>query len=222
MNAASLPLVVIDPGHGGRDSGAIGVHGTPEKQVALAAALELRHLLLATGKFRVAMTRSADISVSLAQRVAFARQHHASVVIAIHANASPNPLAHGASVWIRSGRDDPDLTHLPARKTETRQIANALTTPDQSRPGSAWLQSTLIDNLSDDIRMENIPARQAHFYVLGLRHIPSVLLEMGFLSNTRDEALLRQPAYRRKITESIRDALEEYVIKLSHPHAKHT
>jgi N-acetylmuramoyl-L-alanine amidase len=212
-----LPLVVIDPGHGGKDSGAIGARGTLEKDVTLAAARELRHLLLATRKYRVAMTRTDDRFISLAARVAFARSHHAAIVIAIHANASPDKGAHGASVWVRTGTDS--VTPLAA---DPGRIADALTARPHPTPGSAWLQYTLIDNLSDEIRMDAAPARQARFYVLRLPDTPSVLLEMGFLTNHRDEALLTQPRYRRKITESIRDAVNDYFTQLRHPNAKKT
>ncbi len=80
----------------------------------------------------------------------------------------------------------------------------------------------MIDNLNDDIRMDTAPARQARFYVLGLKGIPSALLEMGFLSNRHDEALLNQTRYRRVMAQAIRDAIRDYFAKLKHPHALHT
>ncbi|HYZ22382.1 MAG TPA: N-acetylmuramoyl-L-alanine amidase [Rhodopila sp.] len=211
------PLIVIDPGHGGKDSGAVGARGTLEKDVTLAAARELRHLLLATGKYRVVMTRTGDQFVPLRARVAFARSHHAAVVIAIHANASRNRNAHGASVWVRSGTDS--ITPLAA---DPARIADALAARPAAKPGSAWLQYTLIDNLSDTVRMDDAPARQARFYVLRLPDTPSVLLEMGFLTNRRDETLLCQPGYRRRITEAIRDAIDDYFTQIRHPDAKQT
>jgi N-acetylmuramoyl-L-alanine amidase len=91
-NLASRPLIVIDPGHGGRDPGAIGT-----------TAQELRHQLEATGRYRVALTRTGDRTVSLAQRLAFARTHGADLLIAIHADASHNHSARGASVYVSSG-----------------------------------------------------------------------------------------------------------------------
>ena len=102
-NLASRPLIVIDPGHGGRDPGAIGTTGTLEKTITLAAAQELRHQLEATGRYRVALTRTGDRTVSLAQRLAFARTHGADLLIAIHADASHNHSARGASVYVSSG-----------------------------------------------------------------------------------------------------------------------
>lgn len=80
----------------------------------------------------------------------------------------------------------------------------------------------MIDNLSDDVHMEAVPARQARFYVLGLRGVPSVLLEMGYLSNRQDEKQLNQPKFRHVMTAAIRDAIEDYFDQLAHPNAKRT
>ena len=192
--------------------------------MTLAAAWELERVLEATGRYRVAMTRTRDIFVSLASRVAFARSHHAALFIAIHANASINRRAHGASVWVRSGKQDGSGTAgIAAGPGDTSRIADALAGPRHwPRPGSAWLQYTMIDNLNDDIRMDAEPARRAHFYVLGLRGIPSVLLEMGFLSNHHDESLLKKTKYRRTIARAIRDAINDYFAKLKHPSALRT
>lgn len=222
--AAVRPLIVIDPGHGGRDSGAVGVSGTLEKNVALTAAEELKRLLLATGRYRVALTRNSDTFVSLANRVDFVRAHQAALMIAIHANSSDNRAAHGASVWVRSGQIGREgVTHLPAGSRDRTEIADALAgAPPRPTPGSAWLQYTMIDNLSDDVHMEAVPARQARFYVLGLRGVPSVLLEMGYLSNRQDEKQLNQPKFRHVMTAAIRDAVEDYFDQLAHPNAKRT
>ena len=206
---ASLPLIVIDPGHGGRDPGAIGVSGTLEKNVTLAAAQELRRLLIATGRYRVALTRTGDRTVSLASRLAFARNHDADLLIAIHADASHNRNARGASVYVSSGSSS--ATKLPANRGSSDRIARALSTPEpQPEPGSAWLQHSMIEQLADDVRMVPTPARAAHLYVLGSRTLPSVLLEMGFLSNRKDEALLKQRAHRRVLVQAIRDAIDDY------------
>jgi len=180
------PLIIIDPGHGGTDPGAVGVSGTPEKTVTLATALELRRVLEATGRYRIALTRTTDRTVSLADRVGFARRQNADLLIAIHADAARNRHARGASVYVRSG--------------------------DAAAPlaASAGLQDSMIDKLEDDVRMVPAPARAARFYVLGARSIPSVLLEMGFVSNRQDEALLRQPRHRRVIVDAIKDAVNDY------------
>ena len=208
--AADKPLIVIDPGHGGRDPGAIGASGTLEKKVTLATALELKRQLLATGRYRVALTRTSDKFVSLAGRVAFARQHDASLFIAIHADSSKNHKAHGASVYTRSDQSG-GTRRVAATPGNSTAIASTIAKSDPAPiAGSASLQDTLIDNLQDDIRMVVEPSRQARFYVLRARRIPSVLLEMGFLSNRRDEALLKRSKHRNVIARSLRDAINDY------------
>lgn len=182
----SKPLIVIDPGHGGPDPGAVGVSGTLEKAITLAAALELRRALQATGRYRIALTRTGDQSVSLAARLAFAHSHDADLLIAIHADASRDRHARGASVYVRSGGATAPLA------------------------ASAGLQDSMIDQLSDDVRMAGAPARAGHLYVLASRTIPSVLVEMGFLSNRQDESLLRQTAHRRVVVQAIKDAVDDY------------
>lgn len=207
-NVAQRPLIVIDPGHGGRDPGAIGVSGTQEKTVTLATALELRRALQATGRYRIELTRATDSTVSLAGRLAFARKHDADLLIAIHADASRNRQARGASVYVSSRGG---TAHLSASPGDTGRIARALSEPGpQPEPGSAWLQYTMIEQLADDVRMVVAPARTGHLYVLGSRTIPSVLLEMGFLSNRQDEALLKQTGHRGVLVRAIKDAVDDY------------
>ena len=209
---ASRPLIVIDPGHGGRDPGAIGVSGTPEKTVTLATALELRRSLEATGRYRIALTRSGDQSLSPGDRLAFARKHRADLLIAIHADAPHDRSARGASVYVSSGNA---TMHLPTSRGNSSRIARALSKPEpQPEAGSAFLQFSMIEQLADDVRMATTPARTAHLYVLGSRAMPSALLEMGFMSNRQDESLLRQSAHRRVIVRAIRDAIDDYFAEI--------
>ena len=146
------PLIVIDPGHGGNDPGAIGVTGTEEKTITLATAQELQHTLSRGGRYRIALTRTGDRSVSLAERLAFARTHDADLLIAIHADASRDRRARGASVYISS---DDVTTHFAADKRSAGIIARAMAGPEPE-PGSAWLQYTMIDQLADDVRMTEL------------------------------------------------------------------
>ena len=201
-------MIVIDAGHGGRDPGAIGAGGTREKDVTLAMALELRRMLDATGHYRTALTRTHDETVSLSERLAFARERDADLLIAIHADASTDRRARGASVYVSRGSG---VSHLAASSGNSRRIAQALT-GGEPRPaqGSAWLQYSLIDQLSDEVDMVVAPARAAQLYVLGSRSIPSVLLETGFISNRQEETLLRQPTYRRRLVAAVKDAIDDY------------
>jgi N-acetylmuramoyl-L-alanine amidase len=208
----TMPLIVIDPGHGGRDSGATGLSGTREKDITLATARELERQIKATGRYRVALTRVADLTVPLAHRVACARKNRAALFISIHADASRDRSAHGASVYTGSPTaTGSKVTELAANPGNAGAIAEALSgSARQPSPGSARLQYRLIDNLNDEIRMLREPARQAHLYVLTTLGIPSALLEMGFLSNRQDEKLLRQPKHRATIARAIRDGVDDY------------
>jgi N-acetylmuramoyl-L-alanine amidase len=180
------PLVVIDPGHGGKDPGAIGAAGTQEKSVTLATAQDLARELRATGRYRVILTRADDRFVPLQKRLAMSQG--AAMFISLHADASRDRTARGASVYARSG-------------------ATARTAMFH---GTARLQQTMIDNLDDDVRMTGAPAREARLHVLANPTAPSVLVEIGFISNRQDEAQLRQPRHRATIAAAIRDAVEEH------------
>jgi N-acetylmuramoyl-L-alanine amidase len=218
------PLIVIDAGHGGRDSGAVGLSGTLEKTVTLAAAHDLQRLLLATGRYRVALTRRDDTFVPLGQRLAYARTHSAALLISLHADASKDRHAHGASVYVRSNQTGGSTVHRVAPgaglvETAARPVVG---TRPQPAAGSPSLQYTMIDNLGDDIRMTAEPARHAHLYVLAEYDFPSVLLEMGFLSNPREETLLKQPAHLTTVAQAIRDAINDYFDNAQHSTAGRT
>lgn len=207
------PLIVIDPGHGGGDPGAVGKAGTLEKAVTLRTALMLKRLLEAKQRYRVLLTRHDDRFVPLGERAALGRMHGAALVISLHADSSPDQRARGASVYVRSGGAlGTGLKRVALGGNASAAIARSLTAdrPPQPRPGSAWLQHAMIDNLDDDVRMTRAPAREAHLWVLANTDIPGVLVEMGFLSNRRDEALMRKPMHLLLIARSLRDAVDDY------------
>jgi N-acetylmuramoyl-L-alanine amidase len=140
MRLADRPLIVIDAGHGGRDPGAIGLSGMMEKTITLETAKELRSTLEMTGRYRVELTRTRDSTVSLTDRLAFARKHDADLMIAIHADASSDRRARGASVYV-SNRDV--TTQFPAGRGSSRRIARALAAPEPqagTRLGMAAIQ----------------------------------------------------------------------------------
>jgi N-acetylmuramoyl-L-alanine amidase len=163
---------------------------------------------VASGRYRVALTRTGDRSVSLGSRLALAENRDADLMIAIHADASPDRHARGASVYVQSGEK---TKHIVTGAGSGNRIAGALSTPGpRVEPGSAWLQFRMIDQLNDDVRMVATPARTGHLYVLASRDIPSVLLEMDFLSNRQDEALLKRPSHRHVLVQAIKDAIDDY------------
>jgi N-acetylmuramoyl-L-alanine amidase len=158
------------------------------------------------------MTRKRDTFVSLGQRLAFARLHKAALFISIHADASTDHQAHGASVYVRPGVSSGStmMTRFNGPEGSPGGIAHAVSAGRRPRSGSALLQYAMVDNLDDDIRMADEPARQGHLYVLACGNTPSVLVEMGFLSNKRDEALLKSSRHRFVVAKAIREAVDDY------------
>ncbi len=221
-----VPLVVLDPGHGGRDPGAIGPSGTHEKHVTLAAAQELRRQLEQGGRCRVELTRTRDVFIPLKDRVAFAQRRGAVLFMSIHADALTDRTVRGASVYTLSNQaSDAQTAALAARENSADRfggprfrdmppaVANILGSlvRQETRLGSARVASRLVGAMRGDIGLLTNPQRSAGFMVLRAADIPSVLVEMGFLSNVADEAALRRPDYRARVAGSLRRAVEAYV-----------
>ncbi|HET8995646.1 MAG TPA: N-acetylmuramoyl-L-alanine amidase [Acetobacteraceae bacterium] len=222
------PLVVLDPGHGGKDPGCIGHHGTHEKHVSLAIGLELRRQLLAHRVCRVAMTRASDVFIPLEQRVAIAERHKAALFVSIHENSCPSRLVHGASVYtFATHASDPDSARLAARENRadrfggpkfkhySPQVSRILRSllSRETRIHSAELQHDLVHRLDHRVGLVQRPARHAHFVVLEATNIPSVLIETGFLSNPHEEKLLRTRHHQIVVATSIRSAISRYLVE---------
>lgn len=223
--AAPLPLVMLDPGHGGKDPGAIGYSGTFEKHVAEAAANELERQLLATGRYRVAMTRTGDRFIPLEGRVDMAQAHKAELFISMHADALHDASVRGASVYTLSSNASDSQTatiaqsensadlfggpHVHATSPAVQQILASLVS-EETRRGSAHMASSVVSSLSSRLTMLSNPHRHAAFVVLKAADIPSVLVEMGFMSNRMDEAALRAAGHRAMVAGAMRDAVDRY------------
>lgn len=219
------PLVMLDPGHGGKDPGAIGVAGTYEKHVALAAAHDLKRRLEGSGRYRVAMTRSTDRFIPLEDRVAIAQDRGASLFVSMHADSVPDHAVRGASVYtLSTNASDRQTAGLAIRENSADRFAGhgfkgvspavarilASLVGRETRIGSARLQQDMVEHLADNIEMLPRPARHAAFVVLKSAEIPSVLVEMGFMSNYKDESELRQQAHRDRITQSMANAVDAW------------
>jgi N-acetylmuramoyl-L-alanine amidase len=218
------PLVMLDPGHGGKDPGAIGISGTYEKQVALATAFELRRQLEATGRYRVALTRLHDAFVPLEERVAKAQEHGASLFVSMHADALSDHGVRGASVYtLANHASDAQTAALAQRENSTDRfgptdwhappdVARILASlvREETRVGSGKLARTMVGNLDQDLPMLPNPERHAGFVVLKAADIPSVLVEMGFMSNPADEAELRRPQHRMLVASAMKRAVDAY------------
>lgn len=221
----NLPLIILDPGHGGKDPGAIGFSGTYEKHVAKAAALELRRQLLVTGRFRVGMTRTTDRFIPLEGRVEIAQKHRASLFMSIHADALPNATVRGASVYTHSRRASDKQTEVLAQSEnsadrfdgsgirgtsqEVRQILADLVT-EESRRGSIHMALSVVAAFRSHVLLLHNPYRHAGFVVLKSASIPSVLVEMGFMSNRLDEFALRQAKHRALVASALCHAVQHY------------
>ena len=220
------PLVVLDPGHGGKDPGAIGISGTYEKHVAFAAAEELRQQLTAGGRCRVALTRGRDVFLQLRDRVEIAQAQGAALFVSMHADALHDPAVHGASVYtLADSASDAQTADLARRENSadrfggprfrnvTPDVANILASlvREETRLGSARMARQVVGALEPQIGLLTHPARHARFMVLRAADIPSVLVEMGFMSNQRDEAALRRPDHRAKIAAALRYAIEGFL-----------
>jgi N-acetylmuramoyl-L-alanine amidase len=225
------PLVMLDPGHGGKDPGAIGVSGTFEKHVALATAEELKRQLEATGRYRVALTRGRDVFVPLDDRVAHAEAQGAALFVSMHADALSDHDVRGASVYTLSNtasdaqtaalaqrENSADRFMGPAWHNTSPEVARILASlvRQETRIGSVRLARGMVGSLDQDLPMLPNPDRHAGFVVLKAADIPSVLVEMGFMSNPRDEAALRRPDHRTKVAMSMKRAVEAYFAATGH------
>ena len=221
--APPLPLVMLDPGHGGKDPGAIGVSGTYEKHVAFAACGEVHRQLLLGRACRVETTRTRDVFVPLAERVAYAQRRGAALFVSLHADTVRDPAVRGASVYTLSDtasdaqsaalaqrENSADRFGGPAFRDQPPAIANILASlvHTETRLGSARLQRGLVGAFHGGLPLLPNPARHAHFMVLRAADIPSVLVEMGFMSNREDEAALRTARHRARVATAVRGAIE--------------
>jgi N-acetylmuramoyl-L-alanine amidase len=222
------PLIIaIDPGHGGVDPGAER-DGDVEKELMLIFARELREVLLRAGGFEVVMTRDADTFVSLQQRIAIAHQAGADVFLSLHADALSEGQATGTTVYTLSeAASDAATAGLAERHNRSDILAGVdLSGSDdqvtgilldlarqETQPRTEALAKALVDGISNAGGPMNRHAlRQAGFSVLKAADIPSVLIELGFLSNARDLENLRDPDWRARIAGGIRDGLGSWSV----------
>jgi N-acetylmuramoyl-L-alanine amidase len=223
--SSPLPLVYIDPGHGGPDPGTIGHNGTYEKKVTLGVAQELQRQLIASGRYRVKMTRSSDQFVPLRVRFEMARIDHADIFISLHADSSFVGDPRGLSVYTLSETSsDAEAAALAAKENKADLIAGidlskqnvAVTSilidlaQRESKNLSAHLAELLVNELGRVTLLLPNTHRYAGFAVLKAPDIPSVLIELGYLSDVQDEALLLSAAHRAKLAGAMLRAIDGY------------
>ena len=223
----AAPLVMLDPGHGGKDPGAVGVSGTFEKHVALATARELQRQLEMGGRYRVELTRSRDVFIPLAERVGHAQRRGAALFVSMHADALPDHSVRGASVYTLANTASDAQTAVLAQRENSAdrflgtefhdtppEVARILASlvRQETRTGSARIAHTLVQSLDRSLPMLPNPARHAGFQVLKAADMPSVLVEMGFMSNAQDEAALRKEAHRKLVAEAMKRAVDGWFL----------
>ncbi len=221
----SVKTVAIDPGHGGVDPGAIGVRGTREKRVTLSHALALARKLRASGRYRVVLTRARDVFVPLRTRVAIARRRAADLFISLHADSIPRSSVRGASIYTLSERaSDRQAARLAAKENKADLIAG-IDLNEQTSDVASFLidlaqRQTMNDSadfarlLTNEIGKVRPLLRNTHrfagFAVLKAPDVPSVLVELGYLSNPSDERRLNQRRERDRVVAAIARAIDRY------------
>jgi N-acetylmuramoyl-L-alanine amidase len=222
IHAAPISLkkvIVIDPGHGGHDPGAVGAQGF-EKDVNLAAALALKERLERSSRYQVVLTRNDDTYVPLQDRVRIAQRSGADLFISLHSDSGGDASVRGASVYTLSDKASnraarfvkQDDWFMKASLTGDRGVQDILfdLTQRNTKNRSAAFANTLVSHIDGKAPLLRRSQRDAGFMVLLAPDVPAVLLEMGFVTNAEDEAFLRDPAQRKRLMGSVGDAIDDY------------
>jgi N-acetylmuramoyl-L-alanine amidase len=235
-DASYKPLIVIDPGHGGQDTGAQR-YGTVEKDVVLAFSLKLRDKLLASGRYRVMMTRDTDVFVDLDERRDFGDRHKAALFIAVHADYAGSS-ARGATIY--SLRDTTSASLQHAAKREATELTDAEQQTIRRGGDTAGIVAGILGDLAgrevevnkertnlfsraavefmgSSTPINNNPEREANFRVLKSAKTPSVLIELAYVTNAEDARNLRSDSWRERVSGALMTAIENY---FSHKEAR--
>jgi len=237
LNAVPLPpkrpssrtdarrVIVLDPGHGGVDPGAISVSGAFEKDLTLAMAQAVRDQLAASGRYRVVLTRDSDVFLRLRDRVAKAREAGAELFISLHADSIGSSDVRGMSIYsLSENASDREAATLAARENradaldginltaENDEVVNILISLAQrdTMNQSRRFANMLVDEMGRQSRLVPRPHRSAGFAVLTAPDIPSVLIEMGYLSSPQDAKLLSQTEHRARMARSLLRSVDGY------------
>ena len=226
---SAKPMIVIDPGHGGVDPGTHGSGNSYEKDIVLSYALALKEELLKSGRYRVMLTRDTDTFIHLRERVAIARKAGANLFVSIHADSDPGEEARGLSVYtVSEEASDKESAALAARENKADviggvdlsdkkdDVANILIslaqrdTKNESAIFADYLVRSLLDQKIDLLENSH---RFAGFAVLKAPDVPSVLVEVGFLSNAEEEKLLKSKTHRTRVATALAKGIDKYLRK---------
>jgi N-acetylmuramoyl-L-alanine amidase len=216
-------LIVIDPGHGGKDPGATGIHGTREKDVNLAEALELSRVLKERGDFDVVLTRDEDVFIPLSDRSEIANSRNADLFVSLHCNAAGNKRENGFEVYsVSETASDPAAEALAASENAVLELEGK--NPQDETAKMILLAMTKTEMINESVAFSALAAKaiskrvdvaargakQAGFYVLRGTHAPAILVEMAFVSHSKDEAALTSRRFRRTMAEGVAAGIADY------------
>jgi N-acetylmuramoyl-L-alanine amidase len=225
MKIGNQKLIIIDPGHGGVDPGAIGHAGTYEKHVVLSAAKVFKQVIEKNPAYKVILTRTKDQFLTLRDRISRSKLSGADLFISLHADSISNNSVRGATIYTLSETaSDKEAAQLAERENkadiisgvdlsdETEEVTNILIDLAQRETmnQAAKFAGILVPELLKVIKTHKRPHKFAGFAVLKAPDVPSILLEMGYLSNVNDERLLKQDSFVRKIAKSVKIGLDKY------------
>lgn len=223
--------IIIDPGHGGHDPGAVGYKGLYEKDVVLDIALKLKKLLLSDPLNEVFLTRETDVFIPLEERTVIANKKKADLFVSIHANASPKRKTRGIETYLLNWTNDAEAMRVAARENaislkkmkEMQKQMDILeiiksdlvreNKRDESIKLAHYIQKSMVSTLNNGNNNKEIldlGVKQALFYVLFGARMPSVLVEVSFISNPEEEKLLSQESYRMRIAKAIAEGLNKF------------
>ncbi len=225
VSSSRRPLIVIDPGHGGKDPGAIGYRGHREKDLVLAFARTLADTLRATGRYRVLLTRGGDTFLTLRERVRYARRHDAALFISIHADKFRTRSVHGAAIYTLSEKASDEEAAELARTENAADVIDGVDlgadsdairgilidlTMRETKNHSIWLARNLASRLRRVTKVRPRPVRSADFRVLRNPDVPAVLVELGYVSNARDVRNMLSTRWRKRIARAMTEAVNRY------------
>ncbi|GHF27441.1 N-acetylmuramoyl-L-alanine amidase [Kordiimonas sediminis] len=218
-------VIVLDPGHGGKDPGTIGVLGVNEEVIVLNMAREIKRELEATGRYKVHLTRDRDIYIPHRQRYEMAQRLEADLFVSIHADAIENKDVRGGTVYTLNDKaSDDEARRLAARENKSDLIAGVVMAEYDNEVQnilvelaqretlnlSAQLAEFLVPEMRRDIKMHKRAHRYASLMVLKSPTVPSILVETGYLSNKTDAKLLNTKSYQRKVGQAMVRAFDKY------------
>jgi N-acetylmuramoyl-L-alanine amidase len=227
--AMAAPLVLlIDPGHGGSDHGAV-YSGTKEAEIVLTISQKINRLFQNDPRFKVRLTRNDETTLGLPERIKIAEDINADLIVSVHANASPDSRAHGIELYVPNPmpmeeeelflahQESQIIVQKPEKEdgslSKSQDIAAIV--GDLKRQNKFFKSIELSEILKKSWRMQKpkslVSIRQAPFYVISQGHIPSVLVEVGFLSHAQESVLLKDPNYQTQVAQIIHESILRYL-----------